>query len=351
MTVAAEFYSLAVSRVISGISEIQNFCLLMRLDSNGLGFSVIRKGGLYFQRFVPWPVQEEKQITFEILKDMIIRETQKVLNFYSKQWPEKIEKIFLVSSSLEDKISQIISENFGLATQKLSLPEELKDPSGSWSFSGEGLNALDSDLLGAFGSSLRGLISRSEDVIISLASTGTEEEFRQSQVIYFSKMWRNIILTSFGFISVVFVILNMFLAGTANSLSERLANFVNLPETEEMANLQAEAAKFNAKVAVAVEARKESLQWSKFLEEIKSVSGENITIDRIFIQSPLDGTVLFNGRAPNESAVVNFKESLEKNEYFKNINLPLSGIASLTGGMLSFSVDFKMDSKLIAVPF
>ena len=36
--------------------------------------------------------QEEKQITFEVLKNLIITETQKVLNFSSKQWSDKIEK-------------------------------------------------------------------------------------------------------------------------------------------------------------------------------------------------------------------------------------------------------------------
>lgn len=348
VVVATEFYSLAISRIVSAMGEISNFCLLMRLDSSGIGFSAIRKGSLYFQRFVPWPMQEEKQITFEILRDMIIREVQKVINFSSKQWPDKIEKIFLISSSLEDKITQIISENFSLAVQRLSLPAEIKDPRGLWSFNGEGLDAMDSNFLGAFGSSLRGLISRSKDIIISLASTGTEEEFRQNQIIYFSEIWRNIILTSFIFIAVVFLGLDVFMANMGVSLKSRLANFTNLPETEEVSNLQEEAAKFNAKVSVALQAKKESLRWSRFLEEIKSAAGEGIFIDRIFVQSPLEGTVLFNGRASNESAIVNFKESLEKNQYFKSINLPLASISSLSGGMLGFSVDFKTDSSLIA---
>jgi hypothetical protein len=198
------------------------------------------------------------------------------------------------------------------------------------------------------GSSLRGLISRSKDIIISLASTGTEDEFRQNQIIYFSEIWRNIILTSFIFIAVVFFGLDVFMANMSASINGRIANFTNLPEAEEVGKLQEEASKFNAKVAVALQAKKESLRWSRFLEEIKNVAGDGIFIDRIFVQSPLEGTVLFNGRASNESAIVNFKEALEKNGYFKSINLPLASISSLSGGMLGFSVDFKTDNSLIA---
>jgi Tfp pilus assembly protein PilN len=180
-----------------------------------------------------------------------------------------------------------------------------------------------------------------------LASTGTEEEFRQDQIIYFAQIWRNIILTSFAFIVGVFLLLDGFITSTANSLNERLANFTNLPETEEVSKLQEEASKFNSKVSLAIQAKQQSLRWSGFLEEIKNVVGGNITIDRIYIQSPSSGTVLFNGRASNESAIVNFKEALEKNGYFKDINLPLASIKPLAGGMLGFSVDFKADNSLI----
>ncbi len=347
VVVAIEFYSLAISRVVSAMNETSNFCLLMRLDASGISFSIIRKGNLYFQRFISWPIQEEKQITFNILKDLIVREVQKVLNFSSKQWPDKIEKILFVSSSLEDKIAQIITENFPLAVQKLSLSSELKDPFGLWSFSSEELKSLDSNLLGAFSSSLRGLIGRSRDIIISLASTGTEEEFRQNQIIYFVKMWRNIIMTSFGFVAVVFIVMDIFMASMISSLNSRLTNLVNLPETGEINDLQTKAVEFNSKIAVAFQAKQESLKWSQFLEEIKNIAGNDIIINRIFVQSPT-GVILFNGEAANESLILSFKENLVKNDYFKEVDLPLSSVNSLGGGLLDFSVNFKIDDSLIS---
>ncbi|MEK7495955.1 MAG: hypothetical protein AAB616_00625, partial [Patescibacteria group bacterium] len=186
----------------------------------------------------------------------------------------------------------------------------------------------------------RGLIPRAKDIIISLAGTGTEEEFRQHRTINFIKIWKNVILTSLSFILIAFIAIDAFLIKTVNSLNNQTANFINQPGQETFNKIQEEAKNFNAKIELALQAKNQVSDPTLLLEKIKNLAGQDITIDRIFIQSP-NLPILFNGRAVSEKAIIDFKNALEKNSEFKEINLQLSSIISSSGGLFKFSITFK----------
>jgi Tfp pilus assembly PilM family ATPase len=339
---AIEFSGLAISRLISGLKEPINSFLLLHLTSSGLNFSLIRNRNLYFNHFVLWPAGEERQISLAAIKEIIIREAQKVLNFASSHWPEtQINTLLLAAPALEEKISQIITENFSLSVQKVTLSSKLTAPDGRWSIINNQLTSLTSDWFSALGSSLRGLIPRSQDIIISLAGTGTEEEFRQHQIINFIKIWRNIALTSISFIFIAFMVVEGFLMKTTNSLNNQLANLANLPELGEVNKLQEEAEEFNEQVELGLQVKNQIYSWSPLFEKIKSLAGNDIIIERIFIQSQ-ETPILFNGRAADEKAIIDFKTKLEQDFQFKDINLPLAGIASAADGSLRFTITFKL---------
>lgn len=328
---AIEFSSLAVSRLISELKNTNATCLLLRLDAGGLSFSFIKNNNLCFNHFVPWPVLEKRQISMDVLKDLIIRETHKVLNFSNKHWPEAVlNNMLLIAPALEEKISQIITENFSFSVQKLTLE--------STAYSR--LSSLTSEWFSALGSAMRGLIPRAKDVFISLIIPGTEEEFQRQRTIDFIKIWRNIVLTSLFFVLVIFIATDAFLIKTVNSLNNRLANFINQPEKEVFSNLLEEAEKFNAKMDLALQAKSQVSNFTPLFEKIKNLAGNEIIIDRIFIQSQ-DLPILFNGRAVNEKAIIDFKTLVEKDSEFKEVNLPLSGIASDSDGLFNFNITFK----------
>ncbi|MEK7162905.1 MAG: hypothetical protein AAB696_01310, partial [Patescibacteria group bacterium] len=339
---AIEFPSLAVSRLISGFSvSVSNVDFLLRLNAGGLSFSLIKKNNLYFNHFVPWPISEERQISINVLKDLIVRETQKVLNFSSKHWPGTVfNNILLIAPALEDKISQIISENFSLSVQKLILPSKLTSVDGQWSIINDKLPSLTSDWFGVLGSAVRGLIPRSEDIIISLADTGTEEEFRQHRIVNFIKIWRNIILTSLVFILIAFIAIDAFFIKTVNSLNNQFANFINQPQQKAFGSFEKEVKNFNDKVKLALQAKNQVSDFTPFFEKIKNLTGKEIIIDRIFIQSS-ELPILFNARAINEKAIIDFKTAMGNDSEFKEINLPLSGITQSSDGLFKFSITFK----------
>ncbi|PIU98559.1 hypothetical protein COS61_00740 [Candidatus Wolfebacteria bacterium CG03_land_8_20_14_0_80_40_12] len=338
---AVEFSSLAVSRLISRLNNIQDPCLFLRLDVSGLNFGLVKNKNLYFNYFVPWPATEERHISLNILKDLIIRETQKVLNFTGKHLPqEQLKEIALITPSLDDKISQIITENFSIPARKAVLDSKFAGLDGKLSIAGNQLTALSPDWFGVLGSALRGLIPRSQDIIISLTDLGTEKEFHQQRIINFIKIWRNIILTSFSFVLAIFIAAEIFLIKNVNSLNSRLTNFINQPGQETFVNSQEEAKNFNAKIDLALRAKNQTFDWTPFLEKIENLTAKEILIDRIFIQSP-ETPILFNGRATSEKAIIDFKAALEKETEFKEINLPLAGITQTPDGLFKFSVTFK----------
>jgi hypothetical protein len=321
---AVEFSSLAISRLVSK-SENGNPFILFRLDAGGLSFSLIKNNNLYFNRFVSWPATEERSISLGALKDLIVRETQRVLNFAGKFFPQdQIKDILLIAPALEDKISQIIAENFSVSSRRFTL-ESTK---------------MSSDWFGVFGSASRGLTSRAKDIFISLASVGTEEEFRRHRIINFIKIWRNIILTSFSFVLMIFIAADIFLAKTVGSLNNQIANLTNQPDQNVFNKIEEDAKNFNAKIELALKAKNQVSDWAPFLEKIKNLTGGEIEIDRIFIQSK-DAPILFNGRAASEKAIIDFKTVLEKEPEFKEINLPLAGIVPTVDGKFQFSITFE----------
>lgn len=337
---AVEFSGLAISRLLPISKDVRESFLLLRLGASGLSFNLIRNQQLYFNHFVSWSVEEQRQISLASLKAIIIQETQKVLNFANNHWPEvKINKLLLATPALDEKISQIITENFPLTVEKLVLAPKLSSADNHWLVENNQLPQISAEWFGALGSALRGLIPRSKDIIISLISPGTEEEFRQYQIISFIKIWRNIILTVFSFVLIIFIATEGFFIENSDSLKNQLSNLTNLPELEEITKLQQEAKEFNAKIEMALKAKSEVSHWSGFFEKIKTLAGNDIVIERILIQSE-DMPIFLNGQADNESAVIDFKNKMAGDAQYQNVNLPLSGITQTAGGKFKFGITF-----------
>lgn len=334
---AMEIPGLALGRLINP-QEITNklqSVILLRLSSSGLGFSILRNGNLYFNHFIPW---EAGQISWTVLGDMIIRETQKVLNFYAGHWPSASSGFLLVvpTPEIEGKISRLLADTFSL--QVFPLKNFIGGEAQKLN-----LASLGSESLVALGSAIRGLIPRSKDTIISATSVGTEANYRQNQIINFINVWRNIALTVLLFILAVFGATEGFLMRGGKSLDARLANVKVLSENQEFNQLHARAKEFNQRIELALQAKSQSSDWAPFLEKIRDLAGGEIVIKRIFVQS-LETPVLINAQAPSEDKILDFKNALVNGPQFEDISLPLGNITPGSRGMIDFSISFKIKS-------
>lgn len=347
--VAVEFPSLAISRLACGIQDLPPAFLLLHLSAGGLDFAMIKNYNLYFSHFIPWPAIKERRIPLNAVREILIKETRNLLNFACNRWQDiKIDTLLLATPTLDEKLSQIIKENFSLSIKKMVLPSELKSPKGDWFLESKQLRVLTSDWFIALGSALRGAMNRLRDIIISLAKTGTEEEFRQQKIITFVNTWRNAVLTCFSAVLIAFLLVDGFLAKTASSLNNQIVNLVDFAGQEEVIGLQKEADSFNAKVSVALQAREQSSAWSPFLTEIKNLAGTDIAIQRIFIQSlePSNFSVLFSGATSDDRAILVFKDKLSKDSQFSEINFPVSSVSQSADGKLNFNIMFKLKTQV-----
>ncbi|MEE8131930.1 MAG: pilus assembly protein PilM [Candidatus Paceibacterota bacterium] len=322
--VVIEFSALSLVRLVDDKTPY----LLLQIGSDGLNFSIIRNGNLYFTHFNSWKTtsKEQGKISFSDFKELIIKETQKVLYFYEVHWGGRINKVILVSSGLNKEVIKLLSENLSLEVQPLTLKK---------------FSQLSPDWYGVLSSALRGLIPRSQDTIISLASVGTEERFQRYRIDNFVNIWRNIILASLIFVIIVFGASWWFLINTMESISILDVGLLKASEITELNKLQEKAKSFNKKIEIALKAKQVDVNWSPFFEKINDLAGDDITLERIFVQS-LEIPALINATAVSREAAINFKNMLVQQQEFYEVNLPLSNIISSIEGPVKFSISFKI---------
>lgn len=335
--VAVEFPSLALPRLLndSFTSKDAPALIVFRISSNGMSFSLLRKKNLYFNYATAW---EKNKMLWNEFENLVVREIQKVINFYASHFQTSNYDfvIDVPTEELGEKISVIISKHFSAE------PKLLKNLFAS-EVAKMNLSSLTPNWFAVIGSALRGTIPRAEDKIISLSGIGTAERFNQEQILGFIRMWRNIIFTSIIAVVALFGGTEFFLVRTANSLNSDLGKIVSVsPSRDELNNLNSQVVKFNNSVNLVLAARGQSKDWSPYILKIKSLMGSEITIQRILIQS-LDTPVFFRGRAPNQSTVLRFKDALSQDPMFSDVNLPLSGVNTVTA---SSSVDFDMSFRI-----
>lgn len=330
--VAIEFSLLSLVRSImdagEGVDKNKNY-ILMRVGGDGLAFGFIKNGNLYFSRFISWfsIYGGQRQISFDDMKNTIISEVQKVLSFYETRSSGEMGGLFLISQALTDEISKIVSESFPKLQIKIPTLREFKNMESIW--------------FGVVGSAIRGIIPRSEDSFISLSSSGTEEKFKNYQILAFVEVWTNVILTFFGAILIFLGILDFFLMKNSDVLDEKVKAISINPDFSIISSLQAEAINFNQKAELLDAANSQKIIWSSFISQIMQFTGEDITIKRILVQS-LDAPVLLVGEADNEDKVIAFKDNFASQAKISNVNLQLSNIVKSAEGKINFSITFEM---------
>ncbi len=328
--VAIEFPALALARLFKNSfdKDKEKPSILIYLSSAGIEFVAIKNRELRFQYFRPWESlkQDHQKISFNELKIAIIQELERVVNFYSSRYNQSLQNIVLIVPGLQNEISQIIVEHFSI-TPEILAPQKFTQFAPPWFV--------------VLGASLRGIIPRSFDTFISLMSVGTEKEYQHSRVLNFVTFWRNIFIAIFLFFILIFVIGEIISIKIEKKLSSELRSAAPIEESA-LADLRSKAQKFNSLLSLALQAKKESYSWSDFLRYFEKVTTDNqISLDRISV-SGLSEPVFLMGRAPNQAAVINFKNVLIKNEGIEGVDLPFTAISRAADGSVAFQMRFKI---------
>ncbi len=335
--IAVEFIAMSLMRLVKNYSaglKADAPYLIAHLSADGPDIMIVKNGHLYFNYFHSWAaIQTEiggRKMAAKDVQDFLATHIRQVLNFYTSRWGGAIKDIVLVQNPIAKEIKENIQQSFGIDAQLLTIGK---------------YNQLSPLWYAALGAALRGTTPRSKDKDLTLTATGVDVGYYREAALNFVRTWRSIILVTLGFVAAMFVVGDVFLITTSASVAENLKSGTLVPLADIQA-LQADVQKFNTNVAYALKAQDLSDPWSpifdKILTDIKSLSGQNIKIDRLYIDQNLSGLMI--AKASNDSAVINFKNAMAKEPNFQDVVLPLSNIKVNSDGTVSFTLQFKITS-------
>ncbi len=335
LVVAVEFPSLAMSRTIQVYTKTLDSKtpqVILFISGDGLDFLILKDGHLYFSYFVSWASikgnsnQDTHEILLKVFSQVLIQEMKKVFTFYSSHWGGQANNIVLITHGLHKEISQMIHDVFPVMQVQLLTLEGVGDLAPSWYV--------------ALGSALRGQIPRDQDHLITLSPVGTEAHFYRRELMNFIHVWKNVLITTTGFLFLAFVISHILLYNASQRLEVDIQAIGQNPQVAEIDALSRAASDFNLLTSKALTAKTQTDDFLPIFQNLVSLArASGVSVTRIFVDSARV-SILFNGKAPNETTVVNFKNKLLEQKQFTNVSLPLAEIISNPDNSVSFSLSF-----------
>lgn len=331
--IAVESPGLALARLIKEYAaNLKNDTpyLVINLSGDGPELMIMKNSHVYFDYFNSWNyIQQEvggRKLTAQDVKDFLTRQVRQITNFYTAHTGTPINEALLVNNPIAQEVMKTLKENFALNAQILNVTKYSR------------ISPIWYPVLGA---AMRGLIPRSKDKFITLTALGVEEEYNRELALNFIKSWRNIIAVTMGFLFLTLLIADSYLVRISRSVAQDLAGRTLAPLSE-IQELQNNARNFNQTADYALKAQELSVPWSPLLEKLRLLSGTRVTIERFFVDQNMLALVI--GKAVNDSAVIAFKNTVEKEENFTDVVLPLSNIKVNPDGTVSFNLQFKISS-------
>lgn len=321
-----EFASMSLVRDIESKKIVKNGkpYVVAEMTAEGLSFITVRKGVPHFHYLHPWAeIQGDgNAVSLDNLKLAFETELGKVTKFFATRWSgEDMSDILVITPSFADEIISSLEQKFKDINVRVFRPQHVSV---------------------AKGAAIRGLVPRSDDIEISLASLSVTDIFENQQTVNFVRIWRNVLVTAFGFLLAVFVVSNVFARQEFTKLVQDVDFISGNPNIEEVDRLRQEAERFNKLVESAFVIRSQGYDLSLFISKMAELAGDEITISRLSFQS-LDTRVLINGISPNQDAAVRFKNRIVEQSQLSDVDLPLTGVSD-DGNAVSFTLTFKINS-------
>ncbi len=309
--------------------------LLLHMGSGGLDLFIVRAGTLLFYEFAPWPLVAEgeaaRAIELPILEELLEREVQRMLVFYTQRWGGALH-VLVSTRELPESLTQFIKKRLGLPTTVLSYA----------AYSG-----LTPQLLSSFGAALRGNVSRADDIALSLSPYSTQDDFLIARIRRFVFGWRNVLIGTLAFLSLLFLFVDGLLAQQEPMIRNELQS-VTAPEVHaEVLALETQAAAFNNAVSAALSSLRGQRHFSEFFAVFGTYLGSDVSIQRMTLT--LQGTgsrVVAALRATSEVAAIRLKNALTLDERFTDVVLPLATMTRDTSGAVLFQMTFVIKALL-----
>ncbi|MEK7598310.1 MAG: PilN domain-containing protein [Patescibacteria group bacterium] len=120
------------------------------------------------------------------------------------------------------------------------------------------------------------------------------------------------------------------------------ANTKNNNQYVEIEKYDAEIKEINIQILAIEKIQQGQLQWSNFFQKFNLHISTGVEVEKVATKNY---TISLVGKAKTRDALISFKENLEKEECFAEINLPLSNLVSREN--VDFQIDFKMKQECL----
>ncbi len=324
---AMEFSSLSLIRAAlkEGLINVNNPSLFLQMDQGGVGFSIVHMGGLYFHQHTSWDRYRGggKNIDVDQFKEGVVDEVRKLINFYFTNFKTvDIKNILIIAENFAEEIKTALQDNLpGVQVHTVNFNE---------------INS-------AQGAALRGKVMRSQDASISLASLNAIEVFRRGQIANFISIWRNLSFTTFGFLLFAFLGFTLLLQQTAEGV--RINNpFANWRDNNiELVKLEKQVKEFNSNVEMLQALSPKAGAVYFITDKLTALMGTTVNLRRMTITMNNE-SIIIGGFANTEEAARAFKDKLQGDSRFIDVELPLQGFKSQPDGTVDFLVIMKLQA-------
>jgi len=333
--VAVEPLALSLARFNYEFVEKEKPILIIDLRAEGIEFIITEGKKLIFFDFDSWHEIFGKdippKITTDLLKKHMGVEIPMLLNFYSLKRKKMIQQfVFLgFNTQLVNVLIRWIQVQYQLTPMQIKLPSYLSKASRDW--------------FGVIGTALRGLISRNEDTVVSLAPVGTEKDYEQNHLLSIISLWGKVVITV-GLV-VVFslgLIDNFFFRDIQEQYYQAVAKPLDSKTREKESNFVKEANEFNNLITKFIQIQKYEVDWKEKLGFIfKEADSSLVNIKRVTVSAAPANNITIQGESDKKSLIVDFKDALDNSNLFTDISLPLSALIDTPGGV-TFNLSIKI---------
>lgn len=326
--VSFEFNSLALARFLRKyFITPPGLFLVVVISTEGFEIFILKNGKVIFDYFKSWQnMQENKSISKEYLTELIVEEIRQVLNFVSSKFGVSVSGLMFHAPGVESLINEIAVTHFNLKAAPIIVPQ-LKVQSGFYSTIGAFLR---------FQSDEENLPFQS----INLGGTSLEKSIYEQQLISFIILWRWILSAVLGFLLLVFILGDIFVAHQYQNFNQSVSNFKPPLDTAQLNELTAKAQAFNENLAAIKNIKGNSKDYYTILKHFFDLLTANHIILKSMNIISLNSPASIVGNAPSYDQVLKFKDVLTNDQMFTNVDLPLTQIVVQGDNSVNFSLNF-----------
>jgi len=180
------------------------------------------------------------------------------------------------------------------------------------------------------------------EIRVNLIPENKKEEIRRAGMIKISIFLEISILAMMVIFFTALFLYNYILDININSMEKQAESSVDAGEYKKIRKLDEEFSLANVKMSKIIEIDASQFYWSELLKGLSRITDDGVAVTDL---STKNLAVFIAGVSRDRENLIDFKEKLEREDCFEQVNLPLSNFVSKDN--VGFQIDFKIKENCL----